>query len=571
MRIDALRMSGQTRIASAAGQPRAVFASVDAEAWTRAAETIRTAGGRLVTLWGGEPAAGRYEVCAAYELDDGLLWLRLPVEPAANVGREAGDTSNAGNAGDADGVRQRGEAGSYPDLSAIFASATRMQRALHDLVGLRARGAHDTRPWLAHGAWPRDYHPLRRRATGGERFEYATADYPFVPVAGDGVHEIAVGPIHAGVIEPGHFRFSVVGEKVLRLEERLGYAHRGIERLFERADALAGSRLAARIAGDSTVAFAWAYCMALEQALRIRVPDRALRLRALLLERERVANHLGDLGALGNDAGFAVGLAHFSRLKEDWLRMQDRIFGHRYLMDAIVPGGVAHDIAADDAAAIVAQCDRIEREVRAMQTIYDDQSGLQDRFAGTGRLDAQAVAHFGVCGLAARASGQPRDVRADHRLAPYDALRIDVSRDARGDVAARVAVRFAETYESMRTIRALLADLPDDGLAAEIAPGATVPGARADAGGAGEGEEGGDAAFCPGDARRRGIGWIEGWRGPVFVALELDARGAVARCHCHDPSWHNWPALEHAIIGNIVADFPLINKSFNLNYAGHDL
>ncbi|KKI73134.1 formate hydrogenlyase [Burkholderia pseudomallei] len=466
-------MSGQTRIASAAGQPRAVFASVDADAWTRAAETIRTAGGRLVTLWGGEPAAGRYEVCAAYELDDGLLWLRLPVEPAANVGREAGDTS------DADGVRQRGEAGSYPDLSAIFASATRMQRALHDLVGLRARGAHDTRPWLAHGAWPRDYHPLRRRATGGERFEYATADYPFVPVAGDGVHEIAVGPIHAGVIEPGHFRFSVVGEKVLRLEERLGYAHRGVERLFERADALAGSRLAARIAGDSTVAFAWAYCMALEQALRIRVPDRALRLRALLLERERVANHLGDLGALGNDAGFAVGLAHFSRLKEDWLRMQDRIFGHRYLMDAIVPGGVARDIAADDAAAIVAQCDRIEREVRAMQTIYDDQSGLQDRFAGTGRLDAQAVAHFGVCGLAARASGQPRDVRADHRLAPYDALRIDVSRDARGDVAARVAVRFAETYESMRAIRALLADLPDDGLAAEIAPGANVSGARA--------------------------------------------------------------------------------------------
>ncbi|OMS45644.1 hydrogenase large subunit, partial [Burkholderia pseudomallei] len=429
MRIDALRMSGQARIASAAGQPRAVFASVDADAWTRAAETIRTAGGRLVTLWGGEPAAGRYEVCAAYELDDGLLWLRLPVEPAANVGREAGDTS------DADGVRQRGEAGSYPDLSAIFASATRMQRALHDLVGLRARGAHDTRPWLAHGAWPRDYHPLRRRATGGERFEYATADYPFVPVAGDGVHEIAVGPIHAGVIEPGHFRFSVVGEKVLRLEERLGYAHRGVERLFERADALAGSRLAARIAGDSTVAFAWAYCMALEQALRIRVPDRALRLRALLLERERVANHLGDLGALGNDAGFAVGLAHFSRLKEDWLRMQDRIFGHRYLMDAIVPGGVARDIAADDAAAIVAQCDRIEREVRAMQTIYDDQSGLQDRFAGTGRLDAQAVAHFGVCGLAARASGQPRDVRADHRLAPYDALRIDVRGDARGDGA----------------------------------------------------------------------------------------------------------------------------------------
>lgn len=559
MRIESFHIPGQTRMASAAGQPRVVFASVDADAWVRAADTIREAGGRLVTLWGGEPAAGRFEVCAAYELDDGLLWLRLPVEPAANEEREAGDAQEHDDAGE--------RSGDYPDLSTIFAGAARMQRAIRDLVGLRARGAHDMRPWLDHGAWPRGYHPLRWRATGRERFEAATADYPFVPVAGDGVHEIAVGPIHAGVIEPGHFRFSVVGEKVLRLEERLGYAHRGIERLLERADALAGSRLAARIAGDSTVAFTWAYCMALEQAMKIRVPDRALRLRALLLERERAANHLGDLGALGNDAGFAVGLAHFSRLKEDWLRLSDRIFGHRHLMDRIVPGGVRHDISADDAEAIVAQCDRIEHEVRAMQTIYDDQSGLQDRLAGTGLLTARTAAHFGVCGLVARASGQPRDVRADHRLAPYDAVPIDVASDARGDVAARVAVRFAETYESMRAIRALLAGLPGDGIAAEVALAANVPSNPAGAAEAhGEGHAG-DAA----PEARRGIGWVEGWRGPVLVALELDAHGGVARCHCHDPSWHNWPALEHAIIGNIVADFPLINKSFNLNYAGHDL
>ncbi|AIO70652.1 NADH-quinone oxidoreductase subunit C [Burkholderia oklahomensis] len=540
MRIESFHIPGQTRLASAAGQPHVVFASIDADAWTRAAETIREAGGRLVTLWGGEPVAGRFEMCAAYELDDGLLWLRLPVEPAAD------------------------EAGDYPDLSTLFASATRMQRAVHDLVGLRARGAGDTRPWLDHGAWPRDYHPLRRNVTGRERFDSATVDYPFVPVAGDGVHEIAVGPIHAGVIEPGHFRFSVVGEKVLRLEERLGYAHRGVERLFERADALAGSRLAARIAGDSTVTFTWAYCMALEQAMKVRVPDRALRLRALLLERERVANHLGDLGALGNDAGFAVGLAQFSRLKEDWLRLNDRIFGHRYLMDRIVPGGVERDIAADDAAALVAQCDRIEAEVRAMQTIYDDQSGLQDRFAGTGRLTAQTAAHFGVCGLAARASGKARDARVDHRLAPYDAVPVDVVSDERGDVAARVAVRFAETYESMRAIRALLADLPGDGIAAPVASVASVANAPSGSGDAGAAGRGADDA-------RRGVGWIEGWRGPVLVALELGAHGGVARCHCHDPSWHNWPALEHAIIGNIVPDFPLINKSFNLNYAGHDL
>ncbi|KVK84301.1 NADH-quinone oxidoreductase subunit C [Burkholderia sp. MSMB1498] len=579
MRIESLQLPSRTRLASEMGLPHVAFASVDADAWTRAAETIREAGGRLVALWGGEPAAGRFEVCAAYELDDGLLWLRLPVEPAANEENEpneAVEAVQAGNAGKADEAGGTGDGsdmgdiddmGDYPDLSTIFAGATRMQRAVRDLVGLRARGATDVRPWLAHGAWPRGYHPLRKRATGRERFEIATADYPFVPVAGDGVHEIAVGPIHAGVIEPGHFRFSVVGEKILRLEERLGYAHRGVERLLERAGAFEGSRLAARIAGDSTVAFTWAYCMALEQALTVRVPARALRLRGLLLERERVANHLGDLGALGNDAGFAVGLAQFSRLKEDWLRLNDRIFGHRHLMDRVVPGGVGRDVSADDAAAIVAQCDRIEAEMRAMQTIYDDQSGLQDRFAGTGRLAAQTAAHFGVCGLAARASGQARDVRVDHRLAPYDAVPVEAHGDPRGDVAARVAVRFAETYESVRAIRALLDDLPGGAIAAEIELAAIAPGNPEEATEAGRAEAAAGAAH---DARR-GVGWIEGWRGPVLVALELDARGAVARCHCHDPSWQNWPALEHAIIGNIVADFPLINKSFNLNYAGHDL
>jgi Ni,Fe-hydrogenase III large subunit len=210
-----------------------------------------------------------------------------------------------------------------------------------------------------------------------------------VPVAGDGVHEIAVGPIHAGIIEPGHFRFSVVGEKVLRLEERLGYSHRGIERLFEQTPLLLGHRLAGRIAGDTTVAFSWAYCMAAERALNVFVPPRAQWLRGLLLERERVANHLGDLGALGNDAGFAYGLAQFSRLKEDWLRLNDRVFGHRYLMDLVVPGGVARDMGADFVEATAEQCGRIESAVRVMQHIYEDQSGLQDRFTGTGRLAAK--------------------------------------------------------------------------------------------------------------------------------------------------------------------------------------
>ncbi|RKU04445.1 Ni,Fe-hydrogenase III large subunit [Burkholderia sp. Nafp2/4-1b] len=520
MRLDSIQTDGATRLRHDAGQIPAIVVEVDEPHWLDIAHAARMERSRLVAMWGGETPERVFSVNAAYECDDGVLWVRLATgqEPQAN--------------------------GDYPDLAGVFPAAERMQRAIFDLTGLRARDARDTRPWLDHGNWPGDYFPLQKQATGIERFESSEADYPFVQVAGDGVHEIAVGPIHAGIIEPGHFRFSVVGEKVLRLEERLGYVHRGVERLFERTAASNGHRVAGRIAGDSTVAFSWAYCMALEQACDAAVPARALWLRALLLERERVANHLGDLGALGNDAGFAFGLAQFSRLKENWIRTNGGIFGHRYLMDRIVPGGLAVDIDPEDAAVLTEQCERIARDVHVMRKIYEDQSGLQDRFLGTGRLNADVVAHFGVRGMAARASGQTFDVRANLRPAPYRDLAVEVASDARGDVAARVAVRFAEIDESLRLIGELLANLPEGPIATDVTPAAV---------------------------RSRGVGWVEGWRGDVFVALEMAAGDAVARCHCHDPSWQNWPALEHAIIGNIVPDFPLINKSFNLNYAGHDL
>jgi Ni,Fe-hydrogenase III large subunit/Ni,Fe-hydrogenase III component G len=520
MRIEAFGFPDQVRLSAFAGRSSAFLARTDSATWTRTAGTVRETGGRLITLWGAEEAAGAFTISAAYALEDGILWLQLPVDR----GHDCGD--------------------GYPDLSTVFPCATRMQRAVYDLLDLRAIGAEDTRPWLNHGNWPADYHPLQKQSSGTERFESREQNYPFVQVAGDGVHEIAVGPIHAGVIEPGHFRFSVVGEKVLRLEERLGYAHRGIERLFEQTPLLLGHRLAGRIAGDTTVAFSWAYCMAVERALDVRIPPRAQWLRALLLERERIANHLGDLGALGNDAGFGYGLAQFSRLKEDWLRLNGRVFGHRYLMDRIVPGGVATDVDARFVAALLTQCDQIDAQVRVMQNIYDDHSGLQDRFAGAGILSAKVAEHFGVCGLVGRASGWKIDVRVDHPYAPYHEVQAQMVSDDRCDVAARVAVRFGEIYESIRLIRTLLADLPGGEIVAPL-------------------EHDGSPS--------RGVGWIEGWRGDVFVALETRADGTISRCHCHDPSWQNWPALEHAIIGNIVPDFPLINKSFNLNYAGHDL
>jgi Ni,Fe-hydrogenase III large subunit len=258
--------------------------------------------------------------------------------------------------------------------------------------------------------------------------------------------------VHAGTIEPGHFRLSVVGEKVLRLEERLGYAHKGIELRFTQLAPLEGHRLAGRVSGDSTVAYAWAYCMALESAAACELAPRAQSLRALMLERERVANHLGDLGAVGNDAG--LGVAQFSRLKEDWLRLSGELFGHRFMMDCVLPGGVACDLDAMAVDRMVAQCGAIESEVQLLRTMLDEHAGLQDRFAGTGRVSAELAVRLGLTGLAARASGQPRDLRCDQPWPPYDALAVRLATHSGGDVAARVAVRFDEVFESLRLIRA---------------------------------------------------------------------------------------------------------------------
>ena len=493
-------------------------AVVDVDGWRKTAMTAARAEQRLVALWGQQaPHAERLTICAAYALADGLLWIDLTLP---------------------DGLT------TYPDLSALFPFAGRMQRATADLLGIRPDGDTDDRPWLDHGAWTGAAFALRRAPAprAGDDAREPT-EYPFVRVEGDGVHEIPVGPVHAGIIEPGHFRFSIVGEKVLRLEERLGYVHKGIERRFTELTPADGYRLAGRVSGDSTVAYAWAYCMALESALRCSVPARAAAVRALMLERERVANHLGDLGALGNDAALSFGLAQFSRLREDWLRLSMAAFGHRLMMDCVVPGGVSHDL---DTALIVrmhSQCEAVEGELKTLRAIYDEHAGLQDRFIGTGRVAPELARQLGLAGLAGRASGQACDLRCDHAWAPYDTLAVNKAGSTAGDVAARVALRFDEAIESLRLIRSLCTSLP-------------------------AGDLRNDLAAATGAAR--GAGWVEGWRGEVLVALEL-TDGAIHRCHCHDPSWQNWPVLEHAVMGNIVPDFPLINKSFNLSYSGHDL
>jgi Ni,Fe-hydrogenase III large subunit/Ni,Fe-hydrogenase III component G len=488
---------------------------VDATGWVEAARVTHDAGGRLVALWGAErgPALA---VAAAYARAEGLQVFELGV-PALDA--------------------------SYPDLSGLFPAANRMQRALRDLVGLQAEGAADGRRWLRHGAWGEGEFPLRSDFDLAQTRVNEADDYPLVRVEGDGVHEIAVGPIHAGIIEPGHFRFSVVGEKVLRLEERLGYVHKGIDRRFADFALAEGHRLAGRVSGDSTVAYAWAYAQAAESLLGIAAPERAAWLRALMLEGERIANHLGDLGALGNDGGFGFALAQFMRLKEDWLRLSARAFGHRLMMDCVVPGGVATDPPRELLGEIALQCGALTHEVSELRRIFDEHSGLQDRFITAGRVAPELARRLGLVGLAGRGSGQAFDLRVDHPVEPYGRLGVKKVVYQAGDVSARVHVRFDELFESLRLVEAIAQGLPEGPTL--VALPASSPGAF-------------------------GVGWVEGWRGEVLVALEAGPAGRIARCHAHDPSWHNWPVLEHAILGNIVPDFPLINKSFNLSYSGVD-
>ena len=491
--------------------------AVDAQQWTAVARQLQEAGAGLFTLWGADDRDrdGMFHVFAAFLVPGELVVLELAV---------AGDRPV------------------YPSLERGFPLAARLQRAIHDLLGIRADEG-DARPWLRHGGWPEDRFPLRKDFDAATACPGVSRPYPFVRVEGEGVHEIPVGPIHAGTIEPGHFRFSVVGEKVLRLEERLGYAHKGVAKRFESLPLLEGHRLAARVCGDSTVAFSWAYCAALEALAGATVSPRTASLRALALERERIANHVGDLGALGNDAGFAFGLTQFSALKERMLRLNREVFGQRYLMDYIVPGGVRSDVGPRTVRLLLDEGVGIERDVVALRAIYDEHAGLQDRFKGAGQLTPSIAKTQGAFGLVGRASGIEQDLRVTMPWAPYGELRPTAALRMEGDVAARVQVRFDEVMESLRLSRLLLEQLPQGSTSAPVAAV---------------------------DSDRIGLGVVEGWRGPVMVALEAGAPSAIRRCHVHDPSWQNWPTVDHAIIGNIVPDFPLINKSFNLAYSGHD-
>jgi Ni,Fe-hydrogenase III large subunit len=415
------------------------------------------------------------------------------------------------------------ETGRYPSVGRLHPPAQRLERATRDLYSLEPEGLADARPWLRHGG-----------------------AYPFLPAEGESLHQIAVGPVHAGIIEPGHFRFTASGETVVRLEQRLGYAHKGIESLIAGASLERAAQLAARVSGDSTVGFSLAYARAVEAALALEAPPRAHWLRALMAELERLANHLGDIGAVCNDAALSIMHAQCGQLREQVLRAARACFGHRLMMDCVIPGGVLRDLPADGERRLSALVALVRAEFPDLVEVYDNTPSLKDRTVGTGILTPALARQFAAGGFIGRASGRDFDARRAPGYAPYDKLVFEVPVVQAGDVNARVWIRIREVEQSLALIQAMLAQLPAGPSHVAIATQSAIH-------------------------AREGVALVEGFRGDILAWVRIGAGGCVERCHLRDPSWFQWPLLEAAIEGNIVADFPLCNKSFNCSYSGHDL
>jgi Ni,Fe-hydrogenase III large subunit len=479
---------------------------VDAATWDGIGEALGAGDGELMALWA-EPGHVHLAVRAADLTNPAVVSLAA--------------TNNA-----------------FPSIGRHHPPALRPERAIRDLYGLAPIGTPDDRPWLDHGAW-QIAEPLGARTPAPAR---DPADYPFLPVHGHGLHQIPVGPVHAGIIEPGHFRFTADGETVARLEERLGYVHKGIESLLAGVGLDRAGRIVARASGDETVALSIAYARAVEAALAIDVPLRAHVLRGVMAELERIANHVGDVGAICNDAAFALLSAHCGLIRERVLAACDATFGHRLMMDRVVPGGVTHDLTNDAREKLLAMLDDALARFADVVRAYDETPSLQDRTCLTGVVSRELVTQWAAGGFVGRGSGRAFDARRELAYPPYFGMEFAVPTFEAGDVNARVWVRIREVEESARLLRHWLWSTVEGPLCADVP---LV------------------------EEAREGVAVAEAFRGDVFVWVRL-AAGRVERAHVRDASVFQWPLLEAAIEGNIVADFPLCNKSFNCSYSGHD-
>ncbi len=523
---------------------------VQAEDWGRLGNEAKASAWRWAAGWGedmGEAQSGSIRINACFEKAGAYLFARTAVPRAAPV---------------------------LSSHTPFYPGADRPERHIRDMLGVVFSGHPDARRWTRHQAWMDSEFPLRRDFPAAGRPPGQTpADhqYNFLLAQGGGVYEIPVGPVHAGIIEPGHFRFQAVGETVLKLEERLGYTHKGIEKVAEGRDAEGLARLAGRVSGDCTVAHAWGACMAMEKAAGLELPPRAVWLRALMCERERVANHVGDIGAMLNDIAFAFGFYQFARLREEWQRVSGEVFGHRFMMDCIVPGGVTVDLDERFIATMRDEAGALRKQIGRLMAIINDLPSVADRVRGTGVLTTEYAKALGCVGYVGRASGIDFDVRRDAPYAPYEQHAVKASLRQSSEFNERVRERIYPPYKHL-TVKAPLHHYGDVNARArtrleEIAVSFDLIGALLT--GLPAGPIRGDWK-CPA-AGAEGLGIIEGWRGEILSFVRFGADGRIARFFPRDPSWTTWPALELLIDDNIVPDFPVCNKSVNGSYSGHDL
>jgi Ni,Fe-hydrogenase III large subunit/Ni,Fe-hydrogenase III component G len=433
----------------------------------------------------------------------------------------------------------------FPSITPRIHAAKWYEREIRDMLGLIAEGHPDLRRLVRHEHWPTGTHPLRKDFAWNRVLSRQGGEFHFRQIEGEGVLEVPVGPIHAGIIEPGHFRFSVAGEPIMQLEVRLFWKHRGVEKLFENLAWPKGMALAERVSGDTTFAHGLCYCQAVEVLHGIRVPARAEYLRTIFLELERLHNHIGDIGAICNDVAYSLALAHCGRMKERVMQLNDELTGSRFLRGTNVIGGTSVDLSQEGVKKIESVLEEIQPDFSNLAQILFRNASLTDRLETTGVLIERTARDHAVMGVVGRASNIDRDVRRDRPFAAYDRLQFKVPVYRYGDVRARLRVRIDEVHESIGLIRQALQNLPGGSISAAIPPEPR-----------------------PGDWA---LSAVEGWRGEILYFVMAGEEGKIHRCKVRDPSFVIWPAIQFAALGNIIPDFPVINKSFNLSYAGTDL
>jgi Ni,Fe-hydrogenase III large subunit len=433
----------------------------------------------------------------------------------------------------------------FPSISKNIHEASGYERKIKTFFGLNPAGHPNPRPMILHENWPANKFPLRKDFNWQERPEEARGSYEFQKVKGEGIYEIPVGPVHAGIIEPGHFRFSVAGEEIILLEPKLGYKHKGIEKLFEILPLEEKVRLSERVSGDTSFTHSLAFCQAVENLAGMEVPERAKYLRVIFSELERLANHFNDIGFIMLDTGFSFGGANGARLREIIMQWNERLTGSRFLRGVNAIGGAAKDISPELSEKLLAEIEKLRKDFSEVIEISENSSSLLNRLEETGKLDRQLVLDHGVIGVAGRAMGLEHDARIDYPYAAYDKLKFDIALEEKGDVRARLYVRVKEVYSSMKIMEEAVKNLP----AGEIRNNKNI------------------------NLRKNSlaIGVTEGWRGDIVYFVITDKGGNISRVDVRDPSFINWTVLGHAGKGNVVPDFPLINKSFNLSYSGNDL